>query len=961
MSFWPFMNSMNSSSLLQKFLDSVQDFSTVSVEDLIGDAALLRDLLDELHNIKGNFNLTNFQVLQQQANASTTTNAYSGGGNSGLASNSGSNESADNALFTSSNNDSTTLTSKDGRSTKLLELLIQPHILNGFLDYLIDGVDFFHGELIKEQEALDKLIADTEEASTAECALVEDTRTDQRDESENTGESLTNDSVDANGDAKVDTATEDEGEKESAEEKLTRCIQAASDVLSADLWVILNRIIETPAIMSKLWLILLLEKLDESSPLVSYLVHILDQLMDTNSIELLNFIRRQDKLVDTFLAKVDIPMLMDFFLRIIQTDKPDSPTGILEVLSQQQLIPKLIDILKPHESQFAPSTKIPNQELFFKQIAATDFIKALVTISSNTALAVVLETNIGPNQLTRELVSPAIVHTMIDDIILYRPPSGPRTNKHGINNCVGIVIELIRKNNSDYDLNCGSYSQVLHGENGTQPEMNSYVMFQWLKDFEQNPPGLRDAIYLGDMLGIFSDALPQLTRMMKEDEEDEKSGNPSLTSDAPRLPLQSPQLGFTKFKLAELVAELLHCSNMILLNSKKIRRIIKIRDHVREQQHKRLRKALADTIRFDEDTDAVQDVTTGLDDVSLDDIHFDDKKREEENDYLKLLETLDTQDDSDDEEPMISPENPFVCMSRDSLFRLDPCVGDLFKIKLIDLGMLPDIVCKFKRYPWHNFFHNVVFDLVQQIFNGKLNSYNSFLIVELFEPHECDLANMIVESYKTEAVPRPGYMGHLILISEEVVKFTLLYKPDLISPVIVDAILSESWEWFVSDVLLKTREVYNVVLGQESEDIDEDDHHDNDREYGFDSLTVGYLDMDGYNDKGDDRKSTIILGDKSNHALFINDLAGIDDDGMEEVHMPDVRVQNMSPSGHIQHVEDDDDDDDHSRFHDSYHDAYADNLSGSSSSDEDENDDDDNGLRRVSKHNDEAGGKNDGD
>lgn len=34
-------------------------------------------------------------------------------------------------------------------------------------------------------------------------------------------------------------------------------------------------------------------------------------------------------------------------------------------------------------------------------------------------------------------------------------------------------------------------------------EINSYVMFQWLKDFEQNPPGPRDPIYLGDMLELF--------------------------------------------------------------------------------------------------------------------------------------------------------------------------------------------------------------------------------------------------------------------------------------------------------------------------------------------------------------------------------------------------------------------------------------------------------------------------
>lgn len=89
-----------------------------------------------------------------------------------------------------------------------------------------------------------------------------------------------------------------------------------------------------------------------------------------------------------------------------------------------------------------------------------------------------------------------------------------------------------------------------------------------------------------------------------------------------------------------------------------------------------------------------------------------------------------------------------------------------------------------------------MFDLIQQIFNGKLNSYNSFLIVELFKENKCNLTEVVVKSYKEEVTPRPGYMGHLILISEEIVKFTSLYKPDLISPVIVVAVQSENWNWF---------------------------------------------------------------------------------------------------------------------------------------------------------------------
>ncbi|CUM55523.1 unnamed protein product [Debaryomyces tyrocola] len=970
MSFWPFSNPLHSNNQLHKFLDSIQDFSQVTADDLIGDPALLQELISELHNIKGSYNNknTSFQFLQQQGHETNQTNNSS---------------NSDTFSLTSSTNENNNTYNKDARGPRLLELLLQPQVMNGFLDYLINSVDFFHELSLKEKEELEKLIKE------------EDDKDDEEKGAKRNGE--INPKIDGDNEVEIEQAEDmsedkESEEEETKEERLRRCIQVSSEILSIDLWVILNHIIETPAIINKLWLILKLPNLEENSLSVSYLVHILDQLMDKNSISLLNFIRRRTDLVDTFLNKIEIPMLMDFLLRVVQTDKASSPTGIVEVLSRQELIPKLIEILKPHPSQFAtkPLT-IPNHELFFKQTAASDFIKAVVTISSNTALAVVLENNIGPNQLTRELVSPDIIKTMINDIMLFNIPSETgsiQSNKHGINNCVGIIIELIRKNNSDYDLNCGTYSSMLQncGDENAGSEVNSYVMFHWLKDFEQNPPGLRDPIYLGEMLSIFSDHLDKFAELMKR------------PSDAPLHVNDSRVLGFTKFKISELIAELLHCSNMILLNSRKIRKIVKIRDTLRLQQSDRLKKALAETFvnnHADQNRHSINDVTNGLDDVSLDDINFidgdkrdeskidipDDSKHiffDETNDYSDLIESLEAEDDSDDDEPKISPQNPFVCSDREKSIRMNPCIGDEFKIKLSELEILLDIVSKFTDYPWHNFFHNVVFDLIQQIFNGKLNSYNSFLIVDLFKPEKCNLTNLIVKSYRKSHEPRPGYMGHLILISEEVVKFTSLYKPDLISPIILDAILSKDWDWFVNEILLKTREVYNVVLGSEQDEEDES-HRLNDKDqdsFGFDSSTVGYLDLDSYDkEQGNPNKNLIILGDRSNHDLFVNDRQNAsresneddndddddddDDEHMEETPVPDVRLEGSPLVEDLHNL----DFYDNEHFHDEYQEnEFIDDLSGSSSSDEEDDADEEDGegdsreedgneLRRVSRHN----------
>lgn len=98
MSFWPFTNSMNSNNALLKFLDSAQDLSSITAEDLIGDPTLLEELLNELHNIKGNYNSRNgvasFLFLQPQTiNEATVSNS-------------------DSASFTSSSNDITLATQR---------------------------------------------------------------------------------------------------------------------------------------------------------------------------------------------------------------------------------------------------------------------------------------------------------------------------------------------------------------------------------------------------------------------------------------------------------------------------------------------------------------------------------------------------------------------------------------------------------------------------------------------------------------------------------------------------------------------------------------------------------------------------------------------------------------------------------------------------------------------------------
>lgn len=112
---------------------------------------------------------------------------------------------------------------------------------------------------------------------------------------------------------------------------------------------------------------------------------------------------------------------------------------------------------------------------------------------------------------------------------------------------VGIVIEVIRKNNSDYDLE----TQI-----GPTPKSS-------------------DPIYLGVLLRQFAKHIPDFMRLILDSKHNKGLKAAFGKSIEP--------LGFDRFKTCELMAELLHCSNMALLNERGSEAEIRQRDAERER------------------------------------------------------------------------------------------------------------------------------------------------------------------------------------------------------------------------------------------------------------------------------------------------------------------------------------------------------------------------------------------
>lgn len=95
--------------------------------------------------------------------------------------------------------------------------------------------------------------------------------------------------------------------------------------------------------------------------------------------------------------------------------------------------------------------------------------------------------------------------------------------------------------------------------------------------------------------------------------------------------------------------------------------------------------------------------------------------------------------------------------------------------------------------------------------------YNRALAINVFETGQ--ITNAIVEGQKrSDEVQRTkqirlGYMGHLTLVAEEVVKFSERHPPELLSRAVMESVLNPDWIDYVEQTLSETRERDNAILG----------------------------------------------------------------------------------------------------------------------------------------------------
>lgn len=780
-------------------------------------------------------------------------------------------------------------------NAKLIEYLREPEVMQEMVRVIVEAESPHEPKderETKEKEVKGKTVAqeskdegdnqsDNEQSSGSNSDSDETQTTPELSPLGNKPDQMDTDSDDEEHYRDVDSDEENDPNKSIYETK-HHYAQVCTQILSADVWSITETLMESEELIDHLWKIL-----DYPVPLdvsySSYFTKINEHLLDKKTDEMLAYIRKQKSFVKRIVKHIDNPPLMDFLLKIISSDKPDNSTGIIDFLQAQKLIPRLIEFLGP---------EVPSSQ----QSAAGDFLKAFVTISANSSTD---NNTIGPNELSREMVSEPIVRELLR-LMLY--------GGTGLATGVGVIIEIIRKNNSDYD-----FVPVL------------YITM------ESHPPGPRDPIYLGTLLNVFSESIPKFQEMLTRPHT-EKLSTPFGDIEP---------LGFERFKICELLAELLHCSNMALLNDSSGESIVKARDGERERVKRVIALAKGENSgEEDDDEDHVQSgqpiqspgIESAIDRLTIKGESLEHKEHQD----TIVEEPMEEEEETEETEPANHPSSPpadeDVVMTdkkevksesdEDSVashksgedmsleqieesIRKNPVVGDRFKIALTDNGCVPTILEMFFKFPWNNFLHNVVFDIVQQILNGPMqDGYNRFLAIDLFK--KARLTDILCEGqarceeYEMQHRTRLGYMGHLTLISEEVVKFTAVYSPETISPAVAEAVSRPAWMKYVTTSLVQTREQYNMILGGRRPESTEGERNP-------DAIILG---------NGDDDISSE-LGEQS-PLVRIEDGGGEEEGGLQQFRHADLgsgdqfthyMSQQMSGSGHFGSSDEDDDDD----------------------------------------------------
>ncbi|GAB5592695.1 hypothetical protein Unana1_07595 [Umbelopsis nana] len=499
----------------------------------------------------------------------------------------------------------------------------------------------------------------------------------------------------------------------------------ASEILSSDIPQILDSLlIDHVELLKELW-----DFLDKPtmaagngmpSDLASNFAKVNCSLLAKRSEPMLSFVQSVPNVFQKIMTHLEMPAITDLLLTLIRMEEvlPEDHSSI-KWLSEQGLLDELISKLDPNLD--------PDEHSIAQQVISEIIRMSQTSIPESPSIG----TNVLITTLTNEKTMTKLVDYMLD--------KDASNSTSSLINGVAIIIDLIRHNNSD-------------------AELDQLAMYSAEEGVIEPPVSLKEMMQvLSDRVGDFNNLLVHPKSV--------SSTLPSTTGD--RMPL-----GFERLKICELFAELLHCSNMAHLNKPLAKHHV-----ARSSYINTFGTSLTTTEEEGSQAEKLSDTVTDSDKPQATEEHEEEKAEEEEELYI----------------------------------------ADQLKLQLIKHRVLPTCLDIFFGFPWNNFLHYVVYDMLHQIFNGSMEfGYNRQLALSVLKDGK--LTNRIIEAHELNeretSVPkgmRLGYMGHLTFIADEISKLMDNYSE--IEAAVRDDVDLQKWDSFYIEVLAETRERDTLPLG----------------------------------------------------------------------------------------------------------------------------------------------------
>ncbi|KAJ1975144.1 sporulation-induced protein, partial [Dimargaris xerosporica] len=370
--------------------------------------------------------------------------------------------------------------------------------------------------------------------------------------------------------------------------------------------------------------------------------------------------------------------------------------------------------------------------------------------------------SIGTNCLVEELRSEAVVSRIIDYMLDLEAPNATSTLVNG----VFIFIELIRRNYSDSEL-------------GPQ---------QFKPDYPG--PNLMIPVDLSELMRVISHRLGQFKHLLIHPRHLATIHNPAFD--------KSPPLGFERLRVCELFAELLHCSGMYKLNvspAQTAEPAAGPAESALDQTNERVDDPMS--VSPPKPTPA-EVAAPGATPAAVDEAQQGSMATSDSG--SASAPTLESPSDQPTDESRIP-------------------VGQLLKWKLIEHAVVPTCLDLFFEFPWNNFLHSVVFDMLHQILNLPLGlGCNRSLVLSIFRDAKLTFRIAAAHRLNHAECEKPkgvrfGYMGHLTGIAEEVVRLFERVSSPLLDQ-LQEFMNNEEWQEYVA-ALREAKERDRLPLGGE--------------------------------------------------------------------------------------------------------------------------------------------------